>query len=212
MNLYLNDEKVLLFKKMLDDPQILAMSDEYSDFIQELKSKISKKKIDKKAIVPSHLEVDKNGRELLFYPRKDNGAIMLKANKQTFPIGHGGAFVFEWSLDATIRIANYLHDYAVFTGDDDYQIYQKAYSEEFSVCKDEVERSINVSGSRFSFLCYTGNEKEDDWTYLSPGRVKETLRILYAYIFRHGDMEEHLEKMHPGVQEKRKIWLAEYSF
>lgn len=213
MNLYLNDSQKTFLKALLDYPSLQVLNDfeDAEQLIQELKSKVNKKKIDKKAKLPSATFYDKHNRELSFYPRKDNGAIIIKANKANFPAKFGGHFIFEWDIETIIEIANYIHNYAIFTGDNDYKVHQTAYVEEFNVFKDEVERSINVSGSGMSFICYTGDETDDDWTYLLPNRVKEYLRIIVAYIFLSDNIELHFSKLHPSIQDKHIDWLAERS-
>lgn len=213
MNLYLNESQKNIFKALLDYPSLQVLNDfeDAEQLIQELKSKVNKKKIDKKAKLPSATFYDIHNRELSFSPCKDNKAIIIKANKSNFPAKYGGHFNFEWNIETLIEIANYLHNYSIFTGDNDYNVYQTAYVEEFNVFKDEVERSINVSGSTLSFICYTGDETDDDWSYLLPNRVKEYLRIIVAYIFLRNDIEFHFSKLHPSIQDKHSAWVVERS-
>lgn len=209
MNIYLNSEQEAYLKELLDKPS-LEVSHKFGELInQQIKAKLNKKKIDKKAQLPTESFIDKDGRELTFFPRKDNGALILKGNKDNYK-KFNGHFSYNWSYTTSIQLANYLHNYAVFTGDDDYEVYTRSYSEEFNVFKDEVERSIDVQGSNLSFICYT-NETDNDWTYLLPGRVKEYLRLLVAYIFIQKELDLHFSELHPGIQKLHKEWLIRYA-
>lgn len=209
MNMYLNKEQQEVLKALLDAPSLEAMSmfENAEELLGQLRSKVNKKKIDKKAKLPSQTFVDTKGKELAFTPRKDNGAMILKANKENYPADYKDYFRFNWDFETFISIANFLHDYAIFTGDHEYEVCQVAYCEEFNVFKDGVERSIDINGSKMSFICYTGDANDNDWTYLLPNRVKGVLRIMVAYIFLHEKLNEYFETLHVDIQGMYNGWL-----
>jgi hypothetical protein len=127
-------------------------------------------------------------------------------NKEDFGKNPCGRFKYDWNIETSIQLINYLHEYAIFTGDDQYEVYNKYYGEEFNIFKDGVERSITLSFSRLSFVCYTNDVNDDDWTFLSPIRVKETLKMMVAYIFLTENTKKHFDKLHPDIQNMYADW------
>lgn len=114
-------------------------------------------------------------------------------------------------MENTIELINFLHEYAIFTGDDDYDVYDRAYGDLFNVFtrEDETERSVDISVSSLSFECYTDDVENDNWTYLTPNRVKESLRMMVAYVFLHEDRKQVFDSLHSGVQEKDNMMTVE---
>lgn len=212
MNLYLNAEQVKYLKDFLDNPslQIKGIYKNAEELSQELKSKLNKKKIDKKAKLPSLNLTDKSGKEFSLSPGEDNGTIIITINKETYPVtkGFDGRYDIEWNFKTGIEIANYLHEYAIFTGDDDYTPNKDGIGDELHVFKDEVERTVDFYASNLSFICYT-DKTDDNWTYLVPGNVKNVLKMMVAYIFLHNELETHLSLLHPEIQLKHNEWSLE---
>ncbi|GAB6450351.1 hypothetical protein bcgnr5390_13820 [Bacillus luti] len=212
MNLYLNDEQVKYLKDFLDNPslQIKGIYENAEELSQELKSKLNKKKIDKKAKLPSLYLTDKSGKEFSLSPRGDNGAIIITINKETYPQtkGFDGRYNIQWDFKAGIEIANYLHEYAIFTGDNDYLPNKDGIGDELHAFKDDVERTPDIHGSNLSFICYT-DKADDNWTYLVPGNVRNVLKMIVAYIFLHKELDSHFSSLHPEIQLKHKEWLLE---
>lgn len=209
---YINEEQMKLFQALLDYPSLQASHavEDSERVLLEIREKANKKRIDKKAKLPSKSFVDKRGNELFFSPGPDNGAIMLTADKASYSNKkEQSGFSYEWDYSTVVEIANYLHEYAIFTGDDGYEVYNYAYSEEFNVFRDEVERSINFGADSLSFLCYTDDETDDNWTYLVPWNVKEALKITVSHLFNDKTLyESHKEKVHPRIQSKYDVWLV----
>lgn len=83
-NLYLNKKLEKFVKVLVEHPSLEAMNtfEDAEEMLQLLQSKLNKKKIDKKAKLPSLPLTDLNQRKILFYPREGNGAIMIKAEKE----------------------------------------------------------------------------------------------------------------------------------
>ncbi|WP_336770200.1 hypothetical protein [Bacillus bombysepticus] len=212
MNLHLNDAQVKYLKDFLDNPslQLKGLYKNSEDLTQELKSKLNKKKINKKAKLPSINLIDKSGKKFTLSPRKENGAIIITINKETYPQtkGFDGRYKIEWDFKVGIEIANYLHEYAIFTGDNDYTPNKDGIGDEIHVFKDEVERTVDFYASNLSFICYTDNT-DDNWTYLVPSNVKNVLKMIVAYIFLHKELEPHFTLLHPEIQLKHNEWLLE---
>jgi hypothetical protein len=208
MNLYLNKEQENFFRELFDNPNLQTVShnENAEEFIEQFRMKLNKKKINTKEKLPSAEIVDINGNTLFLSPREDNGAIIIRVNKEDFGKNPCGRFKYDWNIETSIQLINYLHEYAIFTGDDQYEVYNKYYGEEFNIFKDGVERSITLSFSRLSFVCYTNDVNDDDWTFLSPIRVKETLKMMVAYIFLTENTKKHFDKLHPDIQNMYADW------
>lgn len=171
-----------------------------------MRAKLAKKKIDKTAKIEGLVVLDEAGKKLTVTPRKDNGALILKGERAEHlnKDGRLGTILFRLKQAEFTQLMNYFHAYAILAGEDTYEIYDRAYSEELNIYKDEVERSISVAGSRISYICYTGDETDDDWTYLTPARVKECLRLMLPELFK-GELKEN--ELHPGIWEKYKKFV-----
>lgn len=209
---YLNEEQMKLFQALLDYPSLQAMHEveDSERVLLEIREKANKKRIDKKAQLPSDSFTDKNGNELFFSPGPDNGAIMLTVDKSSYKKRREqNNFSFDWDYSTVVGIANYLHTYAIFTGDDEYKVYSHPYSEEFNVFRDEAERSISFSADSLSFLCYTDDENDDNWTYFVPWNVKEVLRTIVSYLFKDETQYKfYKDKLLPEINSKYEKWLS----
>lgn len=208
---YLNEEQMKLFQALLDYPSLQAMHEvgDSERVLLEIREKANKKRIDKNAQLPSDSFTDKNGNELFFSPGPDNGAIMLTVDKSSYKKRKGQSnFSFDWDYLTVVGIANYLHSYAIFTGDDEYKVYLHPYSEEFNVFRDEAERSINFSADSLSFICYA-DEDDDNWTYFVPWNVKEVLRTIVSYLFKdEAQYKAHKDELLPEINNKYEEWLS----
>lgn len=62
----------------------------------------------------------------------------------------------------------------------------KAYTEEISIYKNDVERSLFLSGDkgnlRLSLICYTDKPQDDNWINLSPAKLAYFVGLLYGYL------------------------------
>jgi len=207
---YLNEEQMEAFQALLDYPSLQAKHEvkEFERVLLEIREKANKKRIDKSAKLPSESFVDKNGNELFFSPGPDNGAIMLTVDKSSYKKRREqSGFSYEWDYPTVVGIANYLHNYAIFTGDNTYKVYAYAYSEEFNVFRDEAERSISFSADSLSFLCYA-DEDDDNWTYLAPWNVKEVLKITVSYLFNNESQYlAFKDELHSEINSKYEEWL-----
>lgn len=213
MQYHINEKHKEFLKKVLSNLSA-EVYDEYEEdaeqFAQELKAKFNKKKIDKKAKLASDSFYDKAGKELSFSPRKDNGAIIVTANKAHFVNPDNEAFKYEWKMDEFIRLVNFLHEYAVFVGEQDYEPYIAPYSEVIHVYKDEVERSIDIARNNWRYECYTDDNDDNHWTYLTPSNVVKVLRLHVGYIFLSEDAETHLPMLDEDIQAKYDSWKVKY--
>jgi hypothetical protein len=213
MYLHLNEQQEQFLKELFNESNLHTFSknEKAKEFIEQIKAKISKKEIDvNKKLLSAHF-VDKDGKELSFYPRKDNGALILKGNQTNYGKKFNGKFIFDWDFATLIQITNYLHEYAKFTGDDQYQVYQKSYNDEFIDFKDGVGRKIAINSSRIWFISNIENGKYDDWSFLLPNRVQESLKMMVAYVFLNKDVEAHFDEIHPDIQNLYGEWFKEHT-
>lgn len=212
MQYYINDKQKEFLKVVLNNLslKVLDECEDAEQLTQELKAKFNKKKIDKKAKLPSDSFYDKDGKELGFSPREDNGAIIVKTNKTHFVNPNKEPFRYQWKMDEFIRLVNFLHSYAVFVGEQDYEPYFAPYSEVIHVYKDGVERSIDIERNKWRYECFTDDNHDNHWTYLTPSSVVEVLRLHVGYIFLQEDVEAYLSELDEDIQAKYIFWKIKY--
>ena len=62
----------------------------------------------------------------------------------------------------------------------------KAYTEEFSTYRNEVERTLSLTtafgNSKLSLDCYTDKEYDDNWIELTPAKLSNFIGHLYGYL------------------------------
>lgn len=63
---------------------------------------------------------------------------------------------------------------------------EKAYSEDFSTYRNEVERTLSIWGSSgdcyITLNCYTDVEYDDNWIELPPAKLSSFIGHLYGYL------------------------------
>ncbi|MFP3727013.1 hypothetical protein U8V72_17700 [Priestia filamentosa] len=212
---YLNQKQQEVLKSALNHLGLQAFENYKGEdgeiLIQQILEKLNKKKIDKNAEFPSAIFTNEgtNKKEITISPREGNGALIIRVNPKDYPSDYNGYFTYKWDFPTSIALANYLHEYAIFTGNNNYEVCDKAYSEDLQVnTPDGAERTVSLSGSNLSFICYTGNKEEDYWTRLYPSQVKSALEVIVAYIFLHSEFKQFKNHLHPEIQKKYQPWLS----
>jgi hypothetical protein len=179
MNILLDTAEELINQSNLPDKENL---EDFFETVMELKSKINRtKKLAKNGVVfePVEIPCAFSDDTLILRAREDGRAIILESkNRKPNPSGY---YVFHLGRENAIRLTDEIIKYLEAWGIE-YTAEDKAYCEEINVYADEVERSITVSGDKVSFICYTDDENDDYWTFLTPHKAKYFVELMLGYI------------------------------
>lgn len=202
MTATINKKEKEALERIFTHPMFESIVEESDlQMVESIRAKINKKKIDKKAEIPPFQIKDEKGRTLKFEMAKENGSLLVIADKESFSNTKKG-YIFTWEKDKTILIdlTNYLYGISLFWGDVLLVPYHKGYGDEINVYENEVERTYNLGQNRFYFDCYTGDESDDNWTRIRPSRAKALLKMMVAYLFLDNDAEKYLPLLHEDIQ------------
>jgi hypothetical protein len=191
MQTYFNKKQVQAMNLLLNSAEELIERSEVSkkeefedlmDTIQEIKSKINgTKALSKNEAIFSSIEIPcRNSEDFLIVRGRDDGRAIILESKHNKKNDKGRlTFKFEQEhlLVLTNEIIKYLNAWGI-----EYLAEDKAYSDEINVYADGVERSISINGGRISYICYTNDEMDDHWTFLTPRKAKCFVELMLGYI------------------------------
>lgn len=198
----INNKELVMLQSIFNHPQFdMVFDDNFADVLSNLQQKMSKKRVDKKAKLPS-FELD----GFLFTMAEGNGSVLVIANKEVVSIDRGGGYRLSVSKEDRMDLFVFFYNLLDFYGEKAPVPYHKGYGDSFNVYENEVERTFDFSHTKFSFLCYTDQE-DDNWTRISRARVLEVTKMLLSYIFLEEDIEEVLPSLPEDVQNIYPEWL-----
>lgn len=201
----INTKEKELLNRIMEHPLFETLvGEEDLKQVEILRGKINKKKIDKKAVIADFSVEDLSGQRFTFRMGKDNGSLLIIANKATFQ--KQDRYAFKWDTSILAKLIRQFHGIHEFWGETLQFPYHKPYSEEFNVYENEVERSISLSRSGISFECYTGDQEDDNWTRIRPARMRMFLKMMNAYLFLAEDVEEGLQQVPEAIRNLYPEW------
>ncbi|PLS19043.1 hypothetical protein CVD28_01160 [Bacillus sp. M6-12] len=191
MNLYLSKKQEKVLHVLLDtadeliqhaDPSVKGNIEEIIQGVTEIKGKLTGKKgLAKNGIAfePVEINCQSSDDKLIVRAREDGKAIILES-KNRIP-EKSGHFRFDLGKENAMALTNAIIPYVKAWGLE-YTAEDKAYHEEINVFADEVERSISVGGGKISYICYTDNDQDDYWTFLTPSKARYFVELMLGYI------------------------------
>lgn len=203
----LNMKEKRMLNNLLDHPLFeTLLKEEDIPAIDSLRMKLNRKKIHPKVVVPSFNLTGTAGEVLSFIPAPDKNSLLLIAERDTFREKRRG-YALQWDTAGLVELTNYLLKIARLHGETLAFPYHRGYSEEFNVYEQEEERSISISSTGLRFTCYTDRPEEDHWTRLRPSRLRETLKLLMAYLFLRDDLHDHFSNLAEEAQAFYPEWV-----
>lgn len=190
MNVYLTKKQKLMMNLLIDSAEDLIaktrmsgddIPEDFEETLMELKSKINGVKVAKNGAVFEPIEIDclNTQDKLVVRAREDGRAVILESKDRT--AHKNGHYFFHLGLENSIILTNYLIQYLDAWGIE-YKAEDKSYHEEINVFADEVERSISIYDGKISYICYTDDENDDHWTFLTPHKAKYFVELMLGYI------------------------------
>lgn len=203
MTTQINEKEKNMLLEIFKHPQFtMVMPEEFQAQLESLQAKLVKKKIDKKAQLATHTI----GR-LTFKMDKGNGSMLAIYEKQEPQEFSSKPYSVSFTPQDKLDLFAYFYSIHEFYGDVLEMPYHRPYCESFNVYEKGVERTFDLNSNSFSFLCYTDEVNDDNWTRIGRAQVNEMTRMLMTYIFLHEDVASILKTLPQAVQDIYPSWV-----
>lgn len=105
----------------------------------------------------------------------------IKLTFKDFNNNFNNAIRIKCEREEILNLINILTPYSTKIKKED-----RAYTEEISTYKNEVERTLSLSGKKenlfLNLICYTNIPYDDNWIILTISKINYLLGLLYGYL------------------------------